>query len=298
MDDERSIDEKVRDCEIDLEAARGLATQRERLLLENLKELNRAHGELGQKVRELKERDERIRGFDEVMTRANRLSSLGELAASIAHEIKNPLISIEGFAKRIEHGSDPEKIREYAGFIERESERLSAVLVRLLDFARLSEPEEEHLDINGLVDDTILFTEHHLTQFRKVRLTVEKEHDLPPVFADRVQIQQALINIIMNAAQAMPAGGPITIQTGKGEEDFVWVAVSDKGSGIEEAHLEKIFEPFFTTRAKGEGTGLGLSLTRKLVEANRGTIEVESTKGKGSTFRLRFPAGPIGRGDK
>jgi signal transduction histidine kinase len=284
-----SPEKRFKECEIQLEDAKGLATAREKLLLANIAELNDVYESLRQKIREIKERDARIRGFDEILTRANRLSSLGELAASIAHEIKNPLISIEGFAKRIEDASDPDKIKTYASFIQKESERLSMVLTRLLDFSRMTEPNREWLDVNQVVEDTILFTEHHLTRFRKVDLTFEKEEDLPKVFADRVHVQQALINFVMNAAQAMPEGGPLLIRTGRRGADYAFIAVSDKGTGIKNEDIDRIFEPFFTTKARGEGTGLGLSLTKKLVEANKGKVEVESVVGEGSTFRLLLP---------
>ena len=285
----KTLDKKLGECEIQLEDARGLASTREKLLLANVKELNEVYGTLSEKMREIEERDARIRSLDEVLTRANRLSALGELAASIGHEIKNPLISIQGFAKRIEGASDPEKIRDYAGFIEKESQRLSAVLVRLLDFSHMSEPEKERLDLNGIVDDTILFTEHHLTRFKHIDLTLEKEENLPPIYADKIHLQQALLNIMMNAAQAMPEGGPLIIRTGVRPPDYVWLSVTDKGTGIEPENLEKIFDPFFTTKERGDGTGLGLSLTKKLVEANKGRIEVESVKGQGSTFRILLP---------
>lgn len=283
------IENKVRECEIQLEDARGLATVREKLLLANLKELNEVYESLRQKVQELRERDARIRSFDEILTHASRLSSLGELAASVAHEIKSPLLSIEGFAKRIRKSTDLDKIREYATYIEKESDRLSQVATRLLDFSRMSEPEREYFDVNAMVDDTILFTEHHLTRFRKVELKVEKGERLPMVHADRIHIQQALMNLMMNAAQAMPDGGPVLVRTGA-EGGYAWISVTDKGAGIDEENLEKIFEAFFTTKARGEGTGLGLSLTKKLVEANSGRIEVKSSRGRGSTFRLLLPA--------
>jgi signal transduction histidine kinase len=289
MEDWDELRHRANVCEIELEDAKGLATAREKLLLANLKELNEVYDVLREKIREIGERDARIRSFDEVITRENRLSSLGELAASIAHEIKNPLISIEGFAKRIGTADDPAKIREYASLIKRESERLSAVLVRLLDFSRMAEPKREHIDVNGIVEDTILFTEHHLTKFRNISLTIDKAGNLPKILADKVHVQQALVNIIMNAAQAMPEGGPLTIRTGRTNGDYAWISVTDKGVGIEAGDLEKVFQSFFTTKAKGEGTGLGLSLTKKLVEANGGKIEVESVKGEGSTFRLLFP---------
>jgi len=288
-DDVLDIEKRALACEIELEGARGLASAREQLLLTNVKELNEVYKALKEKMGEIRERDARIRSFDELMTRTNRLSSLGELAASIAHEIKNPLISIEGFARRIENADDVATIKKYASFIEQESERLSVVLMRLLDFSRMTEPDRDYHNLNEIVEDTILFTEHHLTRFRNINLTVRKDDGLPKVFADKVHLQQALINIVMNAAQAMPEGGPLLIETGRKGNDYAWIAVTDSGPGIEEADLPRIFEPFFTTKAKGEGTGLGLSLTKKLVEANMGRIEVESVKGKGSTFRLLFP---------
>ncbi len=289
MEENDSAEKRLKECEVQLEDIKGLALAREKLLLANIKELNEVYEALRQKISELRERDERIRDLDEVLTRANRLSSLGELAASIAHEIKNPLIAIQGFAKRIETAAETEKVGKYATFIEKESERLSMVLMRLLDFSRMSEPNREYLDINGIVDDTILFIEHHLTRFRRVELTIEKEEGLPKVYVDKIHVQQALVNIIMNAAQAMPEGGPLVIGTGRGGNGYAWISVSDRGPGIEKEYLERIFEPFFTTKPPGEGTGLGLSLSKKLLEANNGKIEVKSVKGVGSTFRLLLP---------
>ncbi len=280
---------RVRELEMELDDARSLAAARESLLRANIEELNAVFGALREKIKDLKERDERIRSFDEILTRANRLSSLGELAASIAHEIKNPLISIQGFAARIARAGDEEKIEKYARLIEREAERLSTVLARLLDFSRMSEPNAEELDLNQVVDDTVLFLEHHLTRFRNVQLSVEKGSALAPILADKVHLQQALINIVMNAAQAMPQGGPLVIETGCDTDGHVYIAVTDKGSGIDEEHMERIFEPFFTTKPKGEGTGLGLSLSKRLVETNMGRIEVATKMGQGSTFRLVFP---------
>ncbi len=287
----KTPENQLGECEIQLEDARGLASEREKLLSANIEELNEVHAALREKIQAIEERDARIRSLDEILTRANRLSSLGELAASIAHEIKNPLISIQGFAKRISDSSDVEKMRDYARFVAKESQRLSEVLLHLLDFSHMSEPEKERLNLNAVVDDTLLFAEHHLTRFKHIDLTVEKEENLPKVYADKIYMQQALLNIIMNAAQAMPEGGPLIIRTGVREAGWVWLSVSDKGAGIEPEHLERIFDPFFTTKEKGVGTGLGLSLTKKLVEANKGKLEVESVKGQGSTFRILLPHG-------
>lgn len=280
---------QLKQCEVDLEDARNLSSAREKLLLANLRELEEVHRVLSQKIEEIKERDARIRSFDEILTRANRLSSLGELAASIAHEIKNPLISIEGFAKRIGRAKDAEKVHHYAQFIEKEADRLSKVLTRLLDFSRMSEPDREPLDLNETVDDTVLFLEHHLTRFRNINLTIKKGKRFPRVHADKIHLQQALINIVMNAAQAMSDGGPLIIQTGTDRKGYAWIAVTDKGPGIDPETLKRIFEPFFTTKPKGQGTGLGLPLSKRLIEANGGKIEVESVVGEGTTFRLLLP---------
>ena len=274
---------------MELEDAKGLSAARERLLVANISELNDVFGALREKIRELRERDERIRNFDEILTRANRLSSLGELAASIAHEIKNPLISMQGLAGRISRKKTT-RTEEFAKLIEKEAERLSNVLMRLLEFSRMSEPNREYLDVNTIVDDTILFLEHHLTRFRRIALTVEKESRLPPVSVDKIHIQQALINVVMNAAQAMPEGGPIVIRTGREKGGDVWISVADRGMGIQEENMGKIFEPFFTTKGRGEGTGLGLSLSKRLMEANQGRIEVTTKVGEGSTFRLCLPS--------
>jgi len=163
-----------------MEDIQALSAAREKLLLANIKELNEVYESLRIKIQDIKERDSRIRSFDEILTRANRLSSLGELAASIAHEIKNLSSPSRVCAayQQYEGRGQGQQLRKY---IEKESERLSTVLMRLLDFSRMNEPNSESLDVNAVVDDTILFTEHHLTRFRNVHLTVEKEKDLPLV---------------------------------------------------------------------------------------------------------------------
>ena len=289
MDELQQYKRRIKELESDLEDAKSLSAARERLLIANISELNDVFGALREKIKEIKERDERIRSFDEILTRANRLSSLGELAASIAHEIKNPLISIQGFAGLICRGKAKANTEKYARLIEKEAERLSNVLARLLDFSRMSEPKKEYLDVNTIVEDTVLFLEHHLTRFRRIELTVEKGRDLPSVLVDKVHVQQALINVVMNAAQSMPGGGPLIIRTGQ-DHGEVWISVTDRGMGIQEEHMAKIFEPFFTTKEKGEGTGLGLSLSKRLMEANQGRIDVITRLGEGSTFRLLLPS--------
>ena len=289
MNETELLKRRIRELEIELEDAKNLSRARERLLVANIEELNASYNALREKVKDIRERDKKIRDFTEVLTKANRLSALGELAASIAHEIKNPLISIQGFAKRIGQGQEEQKIDVYAKFIEKEAERLSTVLIKLLDFSRMTEPNRESLDVNSLVDDTVLFLEHHLTRFKNIDLKVEKDETLPAIYGDKVHIQQALVNLVMNGAQAMPSGGLLTLRTGKKDDAYAFIAVADKGTGIREEDMGRIFESFFTTKGEGEGTGLGLSLVKKLVEANEGKIEVESKVNVGSTFTLLLP---------
>jgi len=152
----------------------------------------------------------------------------------------------------------------------------------------MDEPKKDLLDMNEIVDDTVLFMEHHLTRFKNVQLAVEKEASLPKVYVDRIHVQQTMVNIIMNAAQAMPEGGRILIKTGMNDQ-YVFIAITDTGIGIRDEDLEKIFEPFFTTKEKEQGTGLGLSLCKRLIEANAGKIEVKSTVGEGTTFTIMIP---------
>ena len=289
MNDERdSAEKKLKKLEMALEEERSLSQARNKLLAANIKELNEVYDALREKLAELRRRDARIKSFEGELIRANKLSALGELASSIAHEIKNPLISVQGFAKRIGATEDRDKIEKYAKFIEQEAERLTQVLAKLLGFSRMDEPRKDFLNLNDIVDDTVLFMEHHLTRFKNVEIVVEKEPNLPVAYVDRIHIQQTVVNILMNAAQAMPGGGKILIKTGKGDR-YVFIAITDTGVGIKEEDLGKIFEPFFTTKEKEQGTGLGLSLCKRLIEANAGKIEVKSKVGEGTTFNIMVP---------
>jgi signal transduction histidine kinase len=289
MNDERDTAEKrLKELEMALEEEKSLSQARNKLLAANIKELNEVYDALREKLTELRRRDARIKSFEGELIKANKLSALGELASSIAHEIKNPLISIQGFARRIGTTEDRDKLEKYAKFIEQEADRLTQVLTKLLGFSRMDEPKKDFLNMNDIVDDTVLFMEHHLTRFKNVEIAVEKEPDLPLVQVDRIHVQQTVVNILMNAAQAMPGGGKILIKTGRGDQ-YVFISITDTGVGIKEEDLEKIFEPFFTTKEKEQGTGLGLSLCKRLIEANAGKIEVKSTVGEGTTFTIMIP---------
>ena len=279
---------KLRELEITLEEERSLSKARNTLLETNIKELDNIYVVLNEKLKSLRSKDERIKGFEAELVRANKLSSLGELAGSIAHEIKNPLIAIQGFAKRIGKTKDPDKIENYAKLIDREAGRLTNVLTKLLDFSRMDGPKKERVEVGEIVDDTVLFMEHHLTRFKNVGVSVERAKKPAHVEIDKIHIQQVLVNLINNAAQAMPRGGTIHMKSGA-KKDYGYITITDEGEGISADILDKLFEPFFTTKPKGEGTGLGLSLSKRLIEANNGKIEVTTQKGEGSTFTLLLP---------
>ena len=287
-EDRSSTERRVKELELALEEERGLSQARNKLLEANINELSEVYDALRGKLTELRRRNAKIKSFEAELTKANKLSALGELASSIAHEIKNPLISIQGFARRIGNTEDREKLEKYAKFIEQEAERLSQVLSKLLGFSRMDEPKKDILNLNDIVDDTVLFMEHHLTRFKNVEIVLEKEPDLPAVLVDKIHVQQTMVNILMNAAQAMPDGGKILIKTGRGDQ-HVFISITDSGVGIKEEDLERIFEPFFTTKEKEQGTGLGLSLCKRLIEANAGKIEVVSAIGNGTTFTIMIP---------
>lgn len=195
---------RVQELEIALEEEKSLSRARNVLLESNIRELNDVYQTLNEKLKALRNRDERIKGFEAQLVRANKLSALGELAGSIAHEIKNPLISIQGFAKRITKANDLEKARRYSHFIDQEAGRLTNVLLKLLDFSRMDEPKMEETELGSLVDDTLLFMEHHLTRFKNVSIDIVRSSGPVKVVIDRIHIQQALVNLINNAAQAMP----------------------------------------------------------------------------------------------
>lgn len=289
MDEKKdSPERRVQELEMALAEEKSLSEARNKLLVANIEELNEVYDALKEKLNELRVRNEKIRSFEEKLVRANKLSALGELASSIAHEIKNPLVSIQGFARRIGTTEDRATLERYAKFIEQEADRLSQVLSKLLGFSRMDEPKKDLLSLNDVVDDTVLFMEHHLTRFKNVELVIEKEPELPMVEVDRIHVQQTVVNIIINAAQAMPEGGKILIRTGKTDQ-YAFISITDNGIGIQEENLARIFEPFFTTKEKEQGTGLGLSLCKRLIEANAGKIEVKSKVGEGTTFTIMIP---------
>jgi signal transduction histidine kinase len=219
---------------------------------------------------------------------ADRLATIGQLAAGVAHELNEPLSNILGFAQLVvkdegiseQSGRDIEKI--IAGTLHARQ-----IIKELLIFARETEPVKVSFNLNELINDGLFFLE---SRFKKVGIDLDCRlaPDLPGIKADRLQILQVLTNLVVNAVQAMPGGGQLTIRTAA-DSGTVELIVKDTGVGIDKSIIKDIFNPFFTTKDVSEGTGLGLSVVHGIVTAHQGTISVESAVGEGSTFTIRLP---------
>lgn len=230
---------------------------------------------------------EEIKNFEESMVRARNLASIGELSAGMAHEIRNPLTSIKGYAQfvKLELGED-NPLNEDINIIISEVDRLNGILDRFLTFARPTQPKLEKCNVNSIVKDVI-----RLLSMDKVQknIAVRTEMDsLPDSFLDPEQIEQAILNIAINAVQSMKDGGVLTFSTHYNpNEKVVEINISDTGPGIPSESLEDIFEPFYTTKPKG--TGLGLAITSTIIENHKGYIEVKTIPEQGTTFTIKLP---------
>ena len=219
---------------------------------------------------------------------AEKLASIGQLAAGVAHEINNPLGGILNCLYNLRKGTlSPARQEEYWASMEHGVRRVQKIVRQLLDFSQQHEPAFSPADINRIVDQVLGLTTHLFVPNR-ILLETCPTNDLPNVMVDRHMIEQVLMNLILNAVQAMKNGGVLTIRTSVAE-GICRVEVKDTGSGIPASVLPRVFDPFFTTKGEGEGTGLGLSVNLGIVERHGGKILVESEVGKGTTFTLCLP---------
>ena len=229
-----------------------------------------------------------IRDLQEKVRRSERLASLGRLAAGVAHEIRNPLSSIRGFAQYFQKRFSGQAEEEgYASVMIKEVDRLNRVITELLDFAGPKDPHRERQPIEAIVDHALKLLAPDLDA-RMVTVVREYEPGLPPIPVDRDQLSQVVINILLNAIQSMGEEGEIRIVLRRRvPPPGVEVIVTDTGAGIPADDLEKVFEPFFSRKRKG--TGLGLAIVHQIVTGHQGEIGVESEAGKGTTFRITLP---------
>jgi two-component system NtrC family sensor kinase len=244
-------------------------------------------------VSSLKERDDKLREYtDQQIMKSERLATIGQLAAGVAHEINNPLGTISIYAQMVldELDKDSDSCRESMAVVMKQTNRAGRIVKDLLEFARQSEPEMRMLNITDVLTKAIAITTHP-AELQNIRLLTDLTPELPDIQGDSDKLQQVFVNIIVNALQAMPEGGILTVRTRLTEDSgFVEIEISDTGCGIPQEHLSKLFDPFFSTKRTGEGTGLGLSVTLGIVEKHNGTIDVKSKVGEGSTFIIRLPA--------
>jgi hypothetical protein len=224
------------------------------------------------------------------MERVDRLASVGEMAAGLAHEIKNPLAGISGAISVLSDDyPEGDQRREIMLQIQNQIGRLDKTVNDLLYFGRPGSPEFAFADINDLLKQTLLFVAQH-PESKNINRIDEMTRDLPAVWIDLKQIQQVILNIALNAVQAMVEGGMLTVVTDQILIDgraWVRIRIADSGPGITPEVRAKIFTPFFTT--KTQGTGLGLPICRQLMENNGGSLTVESELGKGTEFSLLLP---------
>jgi len=237
----------------------------------------------------VEERTEQIQEMQSVIIRSEKLASLGELAAGIAHELNNPLTGIVLHASLIERNSElPPQLKEELHTITREADRCARIVKNLLDFSRKTEPRKAMNSVNETIDRALGLVEH-LAGFQDIEIIKEYAHDLPDLLLDPGQMEQVFVNMFVNASQAMEDGGRLTLWTGLDEDsESVLIKVEDTGHGVPEEHLGRIFDPFFSTK-EAKGTGLGLSVSYGIIEGHGGTIEVQSEVGKGTVFTITIP---------
>lgn len=222
------------------------------------------------------------------MMQQQKLATIGRLAATLAHEINNPLTTILTTAMLIQEDIDPDDpLCQELGTIASETLRCRKIVTSLLDFARQTKPTKKENYINDIVCDTIVLTQKQAA-FKDVGIEPDFSKDNPMIYVDKSQIEQSLINLVLNAIESTDPGGKISVATTFiPADEMVEIAISDTGGGIAEDKIDQIFEPFFTT--KESGTGLGLSITHGIIEQHGGKIDVKSKPGHGATFTIRLP---------
>lgn len=242
--------------------------------------------------RKLSEYHKQLKDSQEQLIQAEKLTSLGQLAAQITHEINNPMASILAYtqllSRQLKEGSaSKENALNYLDKIEAETSHSSNLVNSLLDFARRSPPKRAEADINELLERALELIKYSTGL---VNIEVEKNlsKDLPKLVIDAEQIRQVLVNLILNATQVMPSGGTLTLMTKKVGEEVI-ISVKDTGFGISKQNMRRLFEPFFTTKDDVQGVGLGLSVSYGIIKRHNGRIEVQSKEGKGTTFTIHLP---------
>jgi two-component system NtrC family sensor kinase len=276
-------------------AARVVGTGRFdiRLELSSRDEIGDLALSFNQMASELAVREKALKDSQTALIHSEKMAAFGQLGAGIAHEVKNPLAGILGFAQLSLRKIDADNaLYQNLVMIEKEAKRSKTIIENLLKFARQEKMEFEKVSINTVVEESATIMRHQL-ELHKVKLELDPAPELPPVSGNANQLQQVLMNLFLNAQQAMDGtAGAIRVTTRLLGPDTVEVRVIDSGPGITEDVQAKLFEPFFTTKPSGKGTGLGLSVSYGIIKEHRGDIRVESRPGAGATFIITIPIKP------
>lgn len=276
----------------ELEQSFNEMRQRLRAALEELNDLNQSLEEkVERRTRQLAEAQARL-------VESSRMASLGQLAASMVHEINNPVSGIQNLASLVRRivgeGQIPpgreEEVTRYLEEIVAETSRVGAIVSGLLAFSRKATPQRRLIQLNDIVTRTATLLAHKLDMEGKT-LSTELDEDLPEVPCDPGQVQQVVMNLVVNAAEASPTGAKVLVRTTRSPDEVV-LMVRDWGAGIAPDAVARIYEPFFTTKDDGKGVGLGLAVAYGIVQAHGGHIDVETAVGAGTTFSVRLPLTP------
>ena len=247
---------------------------------------SRLYAELAQRLASLEAARAEARRHQQALVRAERLSAIGEMAATVAHEIRNPLVAIGGFARTLMRKTDASDPRiEHLRIMIEEVSRLEGIVTKVLEYARPVSPEVQSVQLNRVLEEAVNLLDQEF-EANKVAVSLRLDPSLPVVTADSNRIFEMALNLLRNAVQAMPGGGRISL-TSRRAGDNVELRWSDTGQGIPEEIKERIFSPFFTT--KPSGSGLGLTIVDQIVREHGGTISLHSEVGVGTTFTVRLP---------
>ncbi|MEA3350748.1 MAG: cache domain-containing protein [Chloroflexota bacterium] len=248
-----------------------------------------AGGEVGQLAAAFNNMLDTLQVTQDQLVHKENLASLGQLAAGVAHELNNPLATVLLYADILKREcvEDNQRCVDLETIV-RETNRCKSIVAALLDFARQHQVEAQIINLNALIQ-TIIEIESKHAIYENISIHTDLHPDLPEIQADPAQLQAVFINLLSNAAEAMPAGGTITLKTRPGPTGMVTIEVKDAGVGITPENLPKVHTPFFTTKPIGKGTGLGLAITYGIIKMHRGQINVQSQVDKGTTFTIQLP---------
>ena len=247
--------------------------------------------EIGGLARSFRQMVKALKKTQAQLVRSEKMAAFGQLGAGITHEVKNPMTGISGYAElALLHSDDPKLVKEYLEDIRKQSRRCLDILQRFLKFARQEDsPQQRILNLNELVAEAGKLVKHHAL-LHKVAVKVKLGDDVPEVEGNAGELQQVLLNLAMNAQQAMVGGGTLLLETRRGKDgQSAEILVIDTGPGIPPDIQKRIFDPFFTTKSPGEGTGLGLAIVYSIIKDHSGAIDVDSQVGQGTTFIVRLP---------